>query len=173
MTKWTVPILVEDRTHSDYSLKLKGRGRLGLGGCSLLGGGLLSLLLCGLLLLGGLSRGSLGISTVGRRPQGQVVTEQLHDEGAVTVGLLAERVKLGNGVIEGLLGEVAGAVGGVQDLVVEDGEVEGQAKTDGVGGGQLGLGNVGGGLKRVGILANMTSSLDNRGPETRGQSSLV
>ena len=42
---------------------------------------------------------------------------------------------------------MAGTVGRVQDLVVEDGEVEGQAKADGVGGGELGLGNVGGTLR--------------------------
>jgi hypothetical protein len=34
---------------------------------------------------------------------------------------------LSDGVVERLLGEVAGAVGGVQDLVVEDGEVEREA----------------------------------------------
>jgi hypothetical protein len=38
---------------------------------------------------------------------------------------------------------VAGTVGGVEDLVVEDGEVEGEAETDGVSGSELGLGNVG------------------------------
>jgi hypothetical protein len=43
-----------------------------------------------------------------------------------------------------LLGKVAGAVGGVQDLVVEDREVEREAEADGVGWGELGLGDVGG-----------------------------
>jgi len=43
---------------------------------------------------------------------------------------------------------VACAVGGVQDLVVEDGEVEGKTKANGVSGGQLGLGNVGSILER-------------------------
>lgn len=38
-------------------------------------------------------------------------------------------------------------VGGVQDLVVENGKVEGQAKADGVGWGKLGLGNIGSVLK--------------------------
>jgi hypothetical protein len=42
---------------------------------------------------------------------------------------------------------VAGAVGRVQDLVVEDGEVEGKAEADGVRRGELGLGNVGGVLQ--------------------------
>ena len=78
-------------------------------------------LLVGLLVgisLGGLVRG----------PQGEVVAEELHDEGRVLVGLLVEGVELGDGIVEGLLGDVAGAVGAVEDLVVEDGEVEGKAE---------------------------------------------
>jgi len=43
----------------------------------------------GLLGLGGLGGGSgLWLVTVGRGPEGKVVTEELHDEGAVTVRLL-------------------------------------------------------------------------------------
>jgi hypothetical protein len=76
----------------------------------------------------------------------EVVTEELHDEGAVTVRLLGERVELGNGIVEGLLREVASPVGAVQDLVVEDGEVEGKTKADGVSGSELSLGNVGSAL---------------------------
>jgi len=41
---------------------------------------------------------------------------------------------------------VASTVGGVEDLVVEDGEVQGKAETDGVSGGELGLGDIGGAL---------------------------
>lgn len=55
----------------------------------------------------------------------------------------------GNGVIKGLLGKVASLVGGVEDLVVEDREVEGKPKTDGVRGRKLSLRNLGGSL--VGI----------------------
>jgi hypothetical protein len=73
----------------------------------------------------------------------------LHDECAVAVGLLRQRVELGNGIVESLLGKVARTVGRVQDLVVEDGEVEGQAEADGVGWGQLSLGDVGGILGRA------------------------
>ena len=54
-----------------------------------------------------------------------------------------------NGIIESLLGQVAGLVGSVQDLVVENGEVEGQTQADGVSGRQLSLGDLGGGLIRV------------------------
>ena len=73
----------------------------------------------------------------------------MHDERAVTVGLFGEAVELGDGVVEGLLGEVAGAVRRIQDLVVEDREVQGEAETDGVGWGQLGLGDVGGVLRNT------------------------
>jgi hypothetical protein len=38
---------------------------------------------------------------------------------------------------------VAGAVGRVQDLVVEDREVQRQTQTDGVGGGKLSLSDIG------------------------------
>lgn len=46
---------------------------------------------------------------------------------------------------------MASTVGRVQDLVVEDGEVEGQAEADGVGWGQLGLGDVGSVLRGRGL----------------------
>lgn len=119
----------------------------------LLGGSLLGLsvglLLGGLVLLGALG-GSLGLRIVGGGPEGQVVAEELHDQGAVAVRLLRERVELGDSVVEGLFGEVAGAVGRVQDLVVEDGEVERQTQADRVGRGQLRLGDVGGALRGFG-----------------------
>lgn len=94
----------------------------------------------------------------------EVVAEELHDEGAVLVALLAQCVELcgytmirsclqtlwgnselltSNGIIESLLGKVASLVGGIENLVVEDGEVEGEAETDGVSGGQLSLSNLG------------------------------
>ena len=116
------------------ALLLGGRGGLGVSGLLLLGGGRV---------------GSLSLVAVRRCPEGEVVTEKLHDEGAVAVGLLAEAVELGNGVVEGLLGEVAGTVRRVEDLVVEDGEVKGKTETDGVSGSELGLGNVGGVLQNL------------------------
>lgn len=93
----------------------------------------------------------------------QVVTQELHDEGRVLVALLAEGVKLGNGVVESSLGKVAGLVGRVQDLVVENGKVQCKTKTDGVSRGQVGLGNLGSvlvGLERLvgGSLALVTES---------------
>ncbi|KAL2288127.1 hypothetical protein FJTKL_04242 [Diaporthe vaccinii] len=116
----------------DFQQAHKGLVSAPLGlGCGILGL-CLGLLLCGLLLLGSLGGTcGLGLAVVGRGPQGEVVPEKLHDKSAVPVGLLGQRVELGNGIVEGLLGEVAGTVWGVQDLVVEHREVKGQSQTDG------------------------------------------
>lgn len=67
----------------------------------------------------------------------------MHDQGAVAVALLGERVKLGNSIVEGLLGEVASTVGGIEDLIVEYGEVQSETEADGVGGGEISLGDFG------------------------------
>jgi len=79
------------------------------------------------------------LNAIGGRPEGEVVTKQLHDESAVSVGFLGEGVKLGDGVVESLFGEVACAVWRVEDLIVEDREVEGQTEADGVGRCEIGL----------------------------------
>ena len=121
-----------------FALLLGGSGSLGVGSLLLLGGGGVA---------------SLSLVAVRRCPEGEVVTEELHDESAVAVGLLGERVELGNSIVESLLGQVASAVGRVQDLVVEDREVQGQTQADGVGGGELGLSNVGGRLWTQSMLA--------------------
>ena len=65
-------------------------------------------------------------------PQCQVITKQLHDESRILVRFFVKGVKLGNSIIESLLGDLARSVGGVKDLVVKDGEVKGKTKTDGV-----------------------------------------
>ena len=62
-----------------------------------------------------------------------------------------------NGIIKSKLGEVAGLVGGVENFVVEDREVEGQAKADGVGGSKVGLSDLGGGL--VGLQRGIGGTL--------------
>ncbi len=49
-----------------------------------------------------------------------------------------------NRVVECLLGKMASLIRGVQDLVVEDGEIQGETETDGVGGCKVGGGNLGG-----------------------------
>ena len=120
--------------------------RLGRGSRSLLF--LLLGLLGGLVLLGSLLGGSgaLALIALRRRPERQVVAEELHDESRVFVALFRQCVELGNSVVERLLRQVACTVGAVEDLVVEDGEVEGKSEADGVGGSQAGGGNLGGGL---------------------------
>jgi len=60
---------------------------------------------------------------------------------------------VGDGVIEGLLGQVTGLGGVVETLVVEDGEVEGQSESDGVGGLQLVVGDIG--SLRVGLKGSL------------------
>jgi hypothetical protein len=88
----------------------------------------------------------------------------LHDQGGVFVALLAQGVEFytqsenihahpvvkgqltSNSVVECLLGQVAGLVWGIEDLIVEYGEVEGKTQADGVGWGQVCLGNLGSGL---------------------------
>jgi hypothetical protein len=117
-----------------------------------------------LLLLGSISStGSLALSAVGRSPEGKVVAEKLHDEGAVTVRLLRQGVELGNSIVEGLLREVASTVGGVQDLVVEDGEVESKTQTDGVSRSELSLSNIGGALISIVGSGGSTLALLTRG----------
>lgn len=43
-----------------------------------------------------------------------------------------------NSIVKGLLGKMAGLVWGVEDFIVEDREVEGKSKTNGVSGGKVG-----------------------------------
>jgi hypothetical protein len=73
----------------------------------------------------------------------QVVSEQLHDKGRILIALLTQCVELSNGIIESLLRQVASLIGGVQDLVIEDREVQGQTKTDWVCWGEISLSNFG------------------------------
>ena len=58
--------------------------------------------------------------------------------------------------IADLLGKLAGLVGGVEDLVVEDGEVEGETQSDGVGGLHLPFADLKGVL--VGLLRVVNNS---------------
>mmetsp|Transcript_72465 Transcript_72465/g.198547 ORF Transcript_72465/g.198547 Transcript_72465/m.198547 type:complete len:261 (+) Transcript_72465:279-1061(+) len=65
-----------------------------------------------------------------RRPEGEVVAEELHDERRVLVALLVERVELRDRVVEGLLGELARLRRLPLHLVQEDGVVEREAEAD-------------------------------------------
>ena len=124
-----------------------GNLRFGRGGYSFLRFSSLDLLWLGRLLsfLRCITSGcSLCICAIRRSPESEVVSEKLHDECAVAVGLLGERIEFGNSVVKSLFGKVARTVWGVQDLVVEDREIEGQAETDGVSGSKLSLSDIGG-----------------------------
>lgn len=149
--------------------------KLGSSGGSLLSlgllGGLLSLGGGGLVLLGGIGAG-IGLGGVRRGPEGEVVAQQLHDEGAVAVRLLGQGVELGDGVVKGLLGKVASTVGRVQDLVVEDGEVQRKTQADGVGRGELSLGDVGG-ILRVRLSAWCPWGAEEQSGEGGGETNLV
>lgn len=105
------------------------------------------------------NKGLLALALHVRRPERQIVAQQLHDQCRVLVRVLRQSVELGyrrtvstlgyergqsqrtNGVVKGLLGQVARAVRRAHDLVEEHGEVERQAQADRVGGRQLLLGD--------------------------------
>ena len=52
-------------------------------------------------------------------PEREVVTQELHDKGAVLVAVLGHVVQLGNGVLEGRAGHLGCLLGVVQHLAVE------------------------------------------------------
>lgn len=79
----------------------------------------------------------------------------MHDESAVTIAFFREGVEFSDGIVECLLGKVAGTVWRVQDLVVEDGEVKSKTKANRVGRGEIGLSNIGSVL--VEIVSNSVS----------------
>lgn len=108
----------------------------------------------------------------------QVISQELHNEGRILVALLTQGIEFckvvrvvrvfsctcfigltSNSIIESLLGEVASLIRRVQNLVVEDGEVESQTKTDWVGWGKVGLGNFGGVLVSLKRLISRLLSL--------------
>ena len=110
------------------------------GGSTTLGcGRCISLCLCGFLFLGSLSSSWFSVVSIRRSPQGEVVTEELHDESAIAVRFLGQGVKFSDGIIECLLSQMACAIWRVQDLVVEDREIEGKTQTDRVSWSKLGL----------------------------------
>jgi hypothetical protein len=55
---------------------------------------------------------------------------EYHDECAILVRLFTQCVQFGDGIVECLFGKVTRSVGRIQDLVIEDGEVEGETKAN-------------------------------------------
>ena len=62
--------------------------------------------------------GILSFSRGVRGPQGEIVTQQLHDEGAVLVAVLVEGVELSDSIVEGLLSQLTGLVRGLVPRVM-------------------------------------------------------
>ena len=99
--------------------------------------------------------GILSLSSGIRSPQGEIVPQQLHDQGAVLVAVLVEGVQLGNGIIECLiedqryslpgsalcerlrvylLSELTSLIRRGHDFVVENREIQSEAQSDGMSG---------------------------------------
>lgn len=91
----------------------------------------------------------------------QIISQKLHYQGGVLVALFTQGIKFykefvndsssegntlltGDCIVECLLGEMAGLIGRVQDLVVEDREVQSETKTDRMSWCKVGSGNLGG-----------------------------
>lgn len=67
-----------------------------------------------------------------RGPESKVVSDELHDGSGILVLVLLDLIDVSNGIIEGLLGKLAGFGGIILDFVVEDRVVQGKTKSDGV-----------------------------------------
>mmetsp|Transcript_4000 Transcript_4000/g.9079 ORF Transcript_4000/g.9079 Transcript_4000/m.9079 type:complete len:292 (-) Transcript_4000:14-889(-) len=76
------------------------------------------------------TRAYLGIALRVRRPQGEVVPQELHDERGVLVRVLGDIVKFGDGVLKGGARHLACLVRVGQHLVLEHGVVQGEAQAD-------------------------------------------
>jgi len=67
----------------------------------------------------------------------------LHDQCRILVRFLTQSIEFSDRIVERQLGETAGLVGRVEDLVVEDGEVQRESETDRVCGRKFGRGDGG------------------------------
>ena len=85
---------------------------------------------------------SLAVATVRGGPESQVVAKELHDKRAVAVRFLGKRIEFSNCVVKGLLGQMAGAIRRIQDLIVEYREIECKTQTNRVGWSKLGLSDI-------------------------------
>ena len=72
-------------------------------------------------------------------PEGQVLLEEFDDALCVTEIVFLELVDLVKSFLEGVVSELAGNLVVLHHLVMENGEVEGQAELDGVAWGQYNL----------------------------------
>jgi len=91
-----------------------------------------------------------------RGPESKVVSDELHDGGSIFVDILLKLLNVSDGLVEGLLGELASLGGVVHDFIVEDREVKGKSESDGVSGLKVSVGN----LRSVGVcLEGIVSGL--------------
>jgi len=97
-----------------------------------------------------------------RGPQGQIVSEKLHDQSRIFIAFFGKRIELSDGIIEGGLGESeddrvethydvtsnsrAGVLWVVQNFVVENGVIKSKTKSDWVGWRHVRLCDIEGGL---------------------------
>lgn len=89
-------------------------------------------------------------------PQVDVVTEELNNKSSLTVRFIIKSIKLRRSLIVSSTGEVVTDFVVLHDFVVEDGEVEDETKTSGVGGGERAIGDLHGlfvGFKSEGLLS--------------------
>jgi len=63
-------------------------------------------------------------------PQGQIVTEQLHDGCRVAILIFFKAIQISNSIVEGLLGQLASNFRWRKNLVVENWVVKSEAKSD-------------------------------------------
>lgn len=63
-------------------------------------------------------------------PQGQVVTQELHNGSRITVLVFFQVVEVGNCIIEGLLRDLASDFWAIQNFVVEDRIIESKAQSN-------------------------------------------
>jgi hypothetical protein len=99
---------------------------------------------------------------IGCSPQGQVITKQLHDQSRVLIRFFVQSIKLGDGIIESRLGDLACAIRRVQNLIVKDREVKSKTKADGMCWGKVGRGDSTGSLVSIkgrsgGFLSGITT----------------
>merc|ERR1719469_501180 len=88
-----------------------------------------------------------------RRPQGQIVAQQLHDESGILVRILRNVVQLSDGILESRAGHLASLIWIRQYFVLEDRVVQRQAQTDGMGHNKTLLSNF------VRLLISLTGTL--------------
>ena len=77
-------------------------------------------------------------------PKSEIIPDELHDGGGVFIAIFLDGLDVCDGIIEGSLGNLAGHGLVAHDLIIEDGEIQGETKSNRVGGFELLVGDGGG-----------------------------